>query len=161
LIVRTVQSPPRKLLHFPFNPNPFPADLDLMQPLILIIDDDEALSDAMRESLRELGYNVVCAETSAAGLAAARKHRPDIILCDIMLPDAQGFDTVKELRADSITSDIPVVLITGNPDAAQYEGAGKCMILLKPFYIETLEDVVRGTLAARDAKRAAHTAAAS
>ena len=72
----------------------------MMEPLILIIDDDEALSDAMRETLRESGYRVLCAETSEAGVLAARKHQPDLILCDVMLPDALGFETVSALRAN-------------------------------------------------------------
>src|SRR3954470_8972140 len=120
-----------------------------MEPLILIIDDDESLSDAMRETLRDSGYRVLCAENSEAGLIAARKHRPDLILCDVMLPDAQGFDTVSALRADPITSGTPVVLITGDVGASKYEGAGKCLTLIKPFYVETLLDVVKGTLASR------------
>lgn len=120
-----------------------------MQPLILIIDDDKALSGAMTEALRESGYRVACAENSEAGLRAAQKRPPNLILCDVMLPDAPGFDTVSALRADPLTSQVPVVLITGDPDANHYEGTGKSLTLMKPFSLAALLEVVRGTLAAR------------
>ena len=72
-----------------------------MEPLILIIDDDASLGDAMAETLRDSGYRVLCAENSEAGLTAARKHRPDLILCDVVLPDAQGFDIIISIRGES------------------------------------------------------------
>ena len=120
-----------------------------MQPLILIIDDDTALNEAMTESLGSLGYRVIRAENSEDGQRLAQKHRPNLILCDVVLPDAAGFDTVNALRAHPATSHVPVVLMTGYPYVTRYEGEGKCLLLLKPFSLETLEDVVKGTIGAQ------------
>lgn len=120
-----------------------------MQPLILIIDDDAVLNEAMAESLGSLGYRVVRAESSEEGQRLAQKHRPNLILCDVVLPDAAGFDTVNALRAHPATSHVPVVLMTGYPYVTRYEGDGKCLLLLKPFSLETLEDVVKGTIGAQ------------
>lgn len=120
-----------------------------MKTLILIIDDEQELSESMALTLRDNGYRVLCAEDSASGLRAAREQRPDLILCDVVMPDASGFETVCALRADPLTNRTPVVLITGDVEATQYAGDGKCLTLIKPFYSDTLVDVVRGTLAAR------------
>jgi len=121
-----------------------------MQQSILIIDDDEYLTGTMAEALTELGYRVICSVNSAEGLLLAQMQQPDIILCDVVLPDAVGFDTVSALRAHPSTCHVPVVLITGDEDASRYEGEGKSMMLIKPFSVEILAEVVRGTLAARN-----------
>jgi DNA-binding response OmpR family regulator len=120
-----------------------------MQQSILVIDDDENLTSAMAEALTDAGYRVVCSATSAEGLLLAQMQHPDAILCDVGLPDAVGFDTVSALRAHSATCQVPVVLITGDHDASKYEGSGDGLMLIKPFSIETLIEVVRGTLAAK------------
>jgi DNA-binding response OmpR family regulator len=120
-----------------------------MQQSILIIDDDESLTGAMAEALTDVGYSVICSGTSAEGLLLAQMHQPDVILCDVVLPDAVGFDTVSALRAHPATCQVPVVLITGDDDASRYEGESKRLMLIKPFSVEILVEVVRGTLAAR------------
>jgi DNA-binding response OmpR family regulator len=120
-----------------------------MQQLILIIDDDESLSEAMAETLEDIGYRVVCSKNSKEGLIVAHQQPPDLILCDVVLPDAAGFETVSDLRKHADTSRVPVVLMTGHPDSAKYQGEGKCMLLMKPFSLQTLVDVVKGTLAAQ------------
>ena len=120
-----------------------------MQPLIHIIDDDQVLSEAIGRTLNGLGYRVMCSENSEEGINLARKNRPNLILCDVVLPDAAGFDTVSALRAHPATSHVPVVLMTGFAYVSKYEGAGKCLMLLKPFSLEMLVDVVKGTIGAQ------------
>ena len=120
-----------------------------MQPLVLIIDDDAKLREAIADTLDALRFRVLAAENSEEGLLLAQRHTPDAILCDVVLPDAAGYDTVALLRANRLTKDIPVVLMTGYPYVRQPEGEGKCLLLLKPFSRETVGEVVRGALAAR------------
>ena len=124
-------------------------DRETMQPLIQIIDDDQVLSEAISETLGSLGYRVMCSENSEEGINLARKNRPNLILCDVVLPDAAGFDTVAALRSHPATSRVPVVLMTGFPYVSKYEGEGKCLLLLKPFSLEMLVDVVKGTIGAQ------------
>ena len=121
----------------------------MKHPLILIIDDDAHLTYFMSERLREEGYRVLCSESSEAGVALAREHRPQLILCDVLLPDVAGYDTVTALRRQPETAGVPVVLITVHPDVSQYEGDGKRMVLIKPFSHEVLVEVIKGTLAAK------------
>lgn len=120
-----------------------------MKPLILIIEDDTNLAEAMGEVLSDIGCRVIRTECSEEGLRLAAERQPDLVLCDVVLPDGQGFDTVSKLRGNPATSKSAIVLMTGDQDKSNYEGAGKSMLLLKPFSLDMLTEVVRGTLAAR------------
>ena len=120
-----------------------------MKPLILIIEDDTNLAEAMGEVLGDLGCRVIRTECSEEGLRLAEERQPDLVLCDVVLPDGQGFDTVSKLRGNPVTSQAAIVLMTGHQEESNYEGAGKSMLLLKPFSLDMLTEVVKGTLAAR------------
>ncbi len=120
-----------------------------MKPLILIIEDDTTLSEAMAETLGDLGCRVLRTECSEEGLRLAVEKKPSLVLCDVVLPDGAGFDTVSALRANPVTAQTPVILMTGHQEESNYEGAGKSMLLLKPFSLDMLVEVVKGTLAAR------------
>jgi CheY-like chemotaxis protein len=122
------------------------------KPLILIIEDDTNLSEAMSEVLSDIGCTVLRTECSKEGLRLAAERQPDLVLCDVMLPDGQGFDTVSKLRGDPATAQAAMVLMTGDQDKSNYEGAGKSMLLMKPFSLAMLSEVVKGTLAARGIK---------
>ena len=63
----------------------------MAKPLILIIEDDTNLSEAMTEVLSDLGCRVIRTECSEEGLRLAAERQPDLVLCDVMLPDGQGY----------------------------------------------------------------------
>jgi CheY-like chemotaxis protein len=121
----------------------------MMKPLILIIEDDTILSEAMAETLGDLGCRVIRTDSSEEGLRLAEKRQPDLILCDVVLPDGAGFDTVKALRANPATAKAAIILMTGHQEESNYDGEGKSLLLLKPFSLDMLVEVVKGTLAAR------------
>lgn len=120
----------------------------MMKPLILIVDDDATLSEAMAETLGDLGCRVLTASTAEEGLRLAREKMPSLVLCDVVLPDGAGFDTVSALRSYPATAKTPVILMTGSREESYHEGEGKWILLLKPFSLDMLVEVVRGTLAA-------------
>ncbi|MCC6791980.1 MAG: response regulator, partial [Thermomicrobiales bacterium] len=76
---------------------------------MLVVDDEPALRDAVAYSLRREGYEVVVAPDGPSAIAAARLHRPDLILLDIMLPGIDGFDVCREIRAEST---VPIVMLS-------------------------------------------------
>ncbi len=78
---------------------------------LLLVDDDTTLSEMYAERLKKAGYQVTLAHDGEAGLAASKTH-PDLILLDIMMPKMNGLDTLKAIKADPATADIPVVLLT-------------------------------------------------
>jgi CheY-like chemotaxis protein len=95
------------------------------------------------------------AETSEAGVAAAREERPDVVLCDVILPDAVGFDTVRALKDHPTTKDTPVVLMTGFPYMKQYNEKCSNLVLLKPFSMACIVETVREVLVKASATRLA------
>ena len=68
---------------------------------ILIIEDAKILRESIADSLNLEGFEVVQAENGNTGVLLARKHKPDLILCDVMMPDMSGFEVLQVLNGDS------------------------------------------------------------
>ena len=79
---------------------------------ILIIEDDNFLIEMYTTKFELEGFNVVSAEDGEKGLVAAKEHKPDIILLDILMPRMDGFATLTELKKDDSVKNIPVILLT-------------------------------------------------
>ncbi len=79
---------------------------------ILIVEDDEFLLSMYSTKFEIEGYDVIMASDGEMGLEKAQKEKPAIILLDIMLPNMDGFDVLKRLKANKETSSIPVILLT-------------------------------------------------
>ena len=84
-----------------------------MADRILIIDDDERLAAMVTDYLAAAGLTVAREPTAADGLAAAARGNPDAIILDLMLPDLDGFEVCRRLRA---TSDVPILMLTARGD---------------------------------------------
>ena len=79
---------------------------------ILLIDDSQTVQMIMGASLQASGYLVIYEKTAQAGVKAAVEQKPDLILLDLMLPDKNGFDVLKELKEKEETKNIPVIILT-------------------------------------------------
>lgn len=79
---------------------------------ILLIEDEEALQKALSKSLEMENYTVISAYDGKTGLEAARKEKPDLILLDLILPQMDGFEVLRELKKSPETKDIPVIILT-------------------------------------------------
>ncbi len=79
---------------------------------VLIIDDDPEIIEKIQKWLFSSHYDVMSALNASVGIERAKKNKPDLILCDLMLPDQGGVDVAKLLRADVETQNIPVVFVT-------------------------------------------------
>jgi len=84
-----------------------------MTDTILIIDDDTRLSAMLRDYLEANGFAVETAATATAGLAALTRHPADAVILDVMLPDLDGFEVLRRIRAGS---DVPVLMLTAKGD---------------------------------------------
>ncbi|XYI04125.1 ATP-binding protein [Sorangium sp. So ce1128] len=105
---------------------------------ILIVDDVPANLTVLVDSLECMGHRVLIAEDSDEALARANLKRPDLILLDVLMPDIDGFETCRRLKADERTRDIPVLFMTCLTDAAdKLVGfkAGGVDYITKPFEI--------------------------
>lgn len=83
---------------------------------ILIVDDEVDLLELIEYNLKKAGYNVLKAENGPEGLRLARKHHPDLILLDIMMPRMTGFEVVAVLREDAELKHVPVLFLTARSD---------------------------------------------
>jgi two-component system, cell cycle sensor histidine kinase and response regulator CckA len=112
---------------------------------VLIIDDEQLVRVYARRVLSQYGFTVEEAADGSSGIEAIQRVRPDVVLLDMMLPDLDGAEIVKRLRALSI--DVPVVLWSGDLDAARERGLNPEMVqamLQKPFdRVQLLEAINR------------------
>jgi CheY-like chemotaxis protein len=117
---------------------------------ILIIDDSALIRAAGQIGLELRGWVTLTAETGEEGIAAARSERPDAILLDVVMPDPDGPTTLKRLRADPQTADIPVVFLTALADAdeqrVELDALEADGVLAKPFDPGALADLVADVL---------------
>jgi len=103
---------------------------------VLVIDDEQDIRLVAQAGLRAAGMSVVTADGGSAGMAAARRERPDVILLDVMMTGMDGYETFAALKADSDLARIPVVFLTAkNPGggATLAQTAGAAGFIAKPF----------------------------
>ena len=90
------------------------------RPLILVVDDEERCRAAISEHLDLAGYRVCAASNGSEALAAVRDGEPpDLVLLDIMMPDAEGVQVCQAIKADARTQGVPIVMTTGLSSAAE------------------------------------------
>ena len=122
---------------------------------VLVVDDETTLSELVSMALRYEGWDVRTAADGSSAVRAARDFRPDAVVLDVMLPDLDGFEVLRRLRAE--TPHVPVLFLTAK-DAVEDRVAGLTAggddYVTKPFSLEELVARVRGLL-----RRAGMTAA--
>jgi CheY-like chemotaxis protein len=106
-----------------------------MPKRILVVEDEDAVRELERFILEGAGYEVMEARDGLEGLAKAEFRRPDLILLDLMMPDVSGGRMFDEMKEHPATSGIPIVVVTGKPDAHQMfdEEIGPENVIMKPF----------------------------
>lgn len=80
--------------------------------VVLLVDDDLTLREMYEERLKAEGFEIIQASNGEEALVKARENKPNIILLDIMMPKVNGFDVLKEIKADPDIKDTPVIILT-------------------------------------------------
>lgn len=108
-----------------------------MRKKILLIDDEDAIVEVTRATLEILaGWTIITAGCGSEGVARAQADQPDAILLDVMMPEMDGPRTLKELKADPQTQNLPVIFLTAKAQTAdlrRFEELGANGVITKPF----------------------------
>ena len=107
-----------------------------MSKRILIVDDEEVIRKFLRIHLTKLGYEVTEAEDGEKAIEKIGGGKFDLIICDVMMPNKNGWEVVKEVKSTPDLSNIPIILLTAkNDDADMFKGygLGANYYMTKPF----------------------------
>ena len=116
---------------------------------MLVVDDHDLNRELIRTVLERKGYRVLLAENGDAGIEIAKRERPSLILLDLAMPGKDGFETVRDLKADPDLAATPVVAVTAmamRGDEERARNAGFDGYVSKPVDRRTLEDTVERLL---------------
>jgi two-component system, OmpR family, response regulator len=114
---------------------------------LLVVDDEPSIRELLAASLRFAGFEVHAAADGAQALRLAEQVRPDLLVLDVMLPDMDGFDVTRRLRAGG--RDVPVLFLTARDDTADKVAgltAGGDDYVTKPFSLEEVVARIRAVL---------------
>lgn len=117
---------------------------------VVVIEDDPDLRKLIQVTLQfTAGWEVATAADGPAGLTRVRDVRPDAVLVDLMMPDMDGYEVCRRLKADPATVAIPLILITARQqlDEARLRASGAAGVIQKPFDPDQLAPRVRALAA--------------
>src|SRR5213082_1918276 len=109
---------------------------DAAPKTVLVVEDNELNLKLLNDLLEYQGYTVIATRLGEPALELARRHRPDLILMDIQLPDISGMEATRRLKADEHTRTIPVIAVTAfamSGDEARILASGCDAYVAKPF----------------------------
>jgi CheY-like chemotaxis protein len=124
--------------------------------LILVIEDDRIQRQVTAQALKSTGHEVLEALDGVEGLRSARTHRPDLIVCDVMMPGMNGYQVVTALREEEGIADIPVIMLTAMTERAHMRTAmttGADDYIAKPFSFQELNEAATALIAKRKAQQ--------
>jgi CheY-like chemotaxis protein len=137
-------NPPESL---PPNPSPDSA----VHPLVLVVDDEPDIQRMTSVAVALLGFGVLRASNGEEGLALMKSHRPDVVRTDAFMPGMDGREMCRRIKADPVTSSVPVVIMTSLYTASRYKYEaykefGADDYLAKPLEMGEVQAVLRKQL---------------
>ncbi len=117
-----------------------------MSNRILVVEDTEDNRQIVRDLLTSVGYEIIEAVDGGAGVEAAVRDKPDLILMDIQLPVFDGYEATRRIKANPDTQGIPIIAVTSyalSGDEDKAKAAGCDAYLAKPFSPRQLLAMVR------------------
>jgi CheY-like chemotaxis protein len=106
---------------------------------ILVIEDENFIRENLLELLEIEGFEAVGAENGCVGVELAKQQQPDLILCDVMMPELDGYGVLEALRRDPVTARIPFLFLTASADRTNLQKIRDLGIddyILKPFNVD-------------------------
>lgn len=114
---------------------------------ILVVDDEEAILQAVTDILTDKGYKILTAADGKRGLKEIKDHHPDLIITDIVMPDMEGIEFIKAVRKEQ--KEIPIIVMSGHAVGMKFLKVagifGAAKSLVKPFSRQELLEAVEGS----------------
>jgi len=114
-----------------------PAPHTQLKPFALVVQDDVEQAAVLLEALKSVGVRTLGVKTGTDAVRLARDLTPDLIVIDYRLPDIGGAEVCRRLRDDPETEPLPIIAVTGAPDAVQEEGCLADAVLSRPCRLDT------------------------
>lgn len=125
---------------------------------VVCIEDEPGVIELIRLILERTDLEIIGAENGAAGLEAIRRHRPVLVLLDLMLPGMDGWEVYRRMKADEMMKNIPVIVVTakaeGIDEVLAKHIAGVDDYIKKPFSLQDLLQSVERVMARASAQQA-------
>jgi len=122
---------------------------------ILVVEDEQQIAELLRYNLAKEGYEVVVAQKGHEALRLLRRHKPDLVLLDLMLPDLDGLEVCRQIRCDPGVADLLVVVLTARGEEADVVAGlemGADDYVTKPFSPRILVARIRAVLRRKTAE---------
>ena len=113
------------------------------RPTVLVVDDDASVRGLLSKTLEKEGYRIIAAGNGVEALALARAHRPQAITLDVLMPQMDGWRTLKEFKADAELRDIPVIMVTVLNERGMAIPLGAADFMTKPVDRQRLAAILR------------------
>lgn len=116
---------------------------------ILIIEDEVFIRENLLELLEIEGFEAIGAENGIVGVQFAKDYQPDLILCDVMMPELDGYGVLDALRANPVTETIPFMFLTASADRSNLQKIrelGFNEYILKPFHVDKFLAAIKAFL---------------
>lgn len=123
-----------------------------MPSKVLIIDDETDVLVLLGMRLRQQGYETLTASCGEDGLQVIKEQRVDVILLDIMMPGIDGYEVLKQLKADPATKNIPVIMVSAKKQAEDIQKAktlGAADYVGKPIDFQRLLNIIREAVSSK------------
>jgi len=125
---------------------------DMNERRIVVVDDNPDILSFIKMNLRDQ-YEIITASNGTEGLERIIAACPDLAICDVMMPDLDGFELCRRIKANELTSHIPVILLSAKDNASDQEAGFRCgadAYITKPFSIKVLHARIDALVANRE-----------
>ncbi|MCC5660820.1 response regulator [Nostoc sp. XA010] len=123
---------------------------------ILVIEDEAVSREMFLDSLEAEGFNAIGAENGLVGIQQAQEHLPDLVICNIFMPELDGYGVLTTLRQNSVTATIPLIFLSAKAtktEIRQGMNLGADDYLTKPFTVEELLEAITAQIKKRAAQK--------
>ncbi len=117
-----------------------------MSKIVLVVDDQPHIVRLIQVNLEKAGFQVITAGDGVEGMEKIRAEKPDLVILDVIMPRKDGFEVLREVKADEEIADTPVIMLTvktHNADIVEGLKEGAELYLPKPFHPKELVSLVQ------------------